>query len=66
MKTTCGPQHGRNPTLIEANRYFKNPVQHDLNILEGKNEVITGFKGYFIGRPEVFASVSVPEWHKAG
>jgi hypothetical protein len=66
MKAACGPQHGRNPSLIEANRCFKNPVQHDSNILEGKSEVITGFKGDSIGRSEVFVSVFVPGWHKAG
>ena len=66
MEAARGTQQGRNPSLVEANRCFKNPVQHDLKILEEKSEVITGFKGYSIGRPEVFVSVFVPRWHKAG
>lgn len=66
MEAACGTQHGRNPSLIEANHCFKNPVQHDSNIIEGKDEVIADFKSYFIGRPEGFVSVFAPGWHKAG
>jgi len=36
MKAARGQKHGRNPSLVETNRYFKNPAQHDLNILEEK------------------------------
>jgi len=34
METARRQKQGRNPSLIEANRYFENRVQHDSNILE--------------------------------